>query len=88
METLTEGIILSEDRLLGSLHYLGRQGGTIHQVLADIKTVCVYPPIPIRSFDWSAYFDSRYDGEGGKIGSGPTKEAAINDLLEQMEEYA
>jgi hypothetical protein len=40
-----------------------------------------YPPIPIRSMDWSAYRDS-YE-PGCLIGRGPTKDAAIIDLLEQ-----
>lgn len=37
------------------------------------------PPIPVRSFDWSAYRDG-YD-EGDLIGWGATKEEAIADLL-------
>lgn len=54
-----------------------------------IVTSFVYPPIPIRSFDWSAVFDD-YDGapDAGwqPQGSGPTEEAAIADLLERAEE--
>lgn len=41
----------------------------------------VFPPIPIRHFDWSATFDG-YD-EGDPVGYGATKEAAVSDLLEQ-----
>jgi hypothetical protein len=50
-----------------------------------IKTHFVYPPIPDRRFDWSAVDDEIYDGEGCAIGYGPTEQAAIADLLEQLE---
>jgi hypothetical protein len=43
------------------------------------------PPIPTSQFDWSAIDDKTYDGPGSKIGRGPTPQAAITDLLEQME---
>jgi hypothetical protein len=46
-----------------------------------IHTNFDYPPIPIRSMDWSAYRDG-YE-PGCLIGRGPTKDAAITDLLEQ-----
>lgn len=52
----------------------------------NIKTHYEYPPIPDRNFDWCAYDDDTYDGEGSKIGWGATEEAAIADLMEQMEE--
>ena len=39
------------------------------------------PPIPLRSFDWRACRDS-YD-LGSPCGYGPTREAAIADLLGQ-----
>lgn len=51
-----------------------------------IKTQFVYPPIPIRSFDWSAVDDNTYDGPGSPIGWGPTEQAAIDDLLEQIQD--
>lgn len=44
----------------------------------------VYPPIPIRSFDWAAWEDGRE--EFGPYGRGSTREAAVADLLEQLEE--
>lgn len=53
-----------------------------------IRTEYVYPPIPIRQFDWSAVDDDTYDGPGCAIGYGPTEEAAIKDLLQQVEERA
>lgn len=60
-----------------------RQSGKIH-------TEFVYPPIPDRSFDWSATFEG-YDGapidydtpSRDLIGRGPTELAAIADLLQQ-----
>jgi hypothetical protein len=48
-----------------------------------VITSHVYPPIPSRNFDWSAVADG-YE-PGVPIGFGPTKEAAIADLLEQIE---
>jgi hypothetical protein len=51
-----------------------------------IKTSFVYPPIPIRNFDWSAVDASTYDGEGSPIGYGETEQEAIADLLQQIEE--
>ena len=52
-----------------------------------IRTSFVYPPIPVRDFDWSAVDDDTYDGaEDGVyiIGFGKTEQEAINDLLEQV----
>jgi hypothetical protein len=43
-----------------------------------------FPPIPIRCFDWSAYQDGWEPGL--PFGRGPTREAAIADLLEQLNE--
>jgi hypothetical protein len=51
-----------------------------------IKTSYVFPPIPDRSRDWCAYDDDTYDGPGSVLGWGPTKEAAIADLLERLED--
>jgi hypothetical protein len=50
----------------------------------NVRTEFVYPPIPDRRFDWSAVDDDTYDGPGSPIGTGPTEEAAIADLMEQM----
>lgn len=51
-----------------------------------ITTYFEFPPIPIRSFDWSAVDDATYDGEGCKIGHGNTEEQAINDLIMAFED--
>ena len=44
-----------------------------------IITVHTYPPIPIRSCDWHAWYDG-YE-ESGPVGEGATEQAAIDDLL-------
>jgi hypothetical protein len=49
-----------------------------------IKTEYWAKPIASRNFDWSAIDDNTYDGHGWAIGYGPTEQAAINDLLEQL----
>lgn len=46
-----------------------------------VTTHFVYPPIPIRSMDWSADFD---DPEGPQ-GTGATESEAIADLLDNYE---
>jgi hypothetical protein len=48
-----------------------------------IITTYIYPPIPTRSFDWSATFDGYEPGE--LVGYGPTEESAIKDLKDQIE---
>jgi hypothetical protein len=53
-----------------------------------IVTHFIYPPIPIRSFDWSAVEDG-YDGAEDShcpIGYGATEAEAIADLQQQIEE--
>lgn len=46
--------------------------------MRKIVTSHEYPPIPVRSFDWVAYFEG--DEEGGPRGYGATEEEAIADL--------
>lgn len=46
-----------------------------------ICTKHVYPPIPIRRFDWCAWFD-HMDEETRGNGWGATEEAAIAELKE------
>ncbi len=49
-----------------------------------IETAFVYPPIPVRDFDYSAVTED-YDGAAAcPIGYGRTAEAAVADLLEQL----
>jgi hypothetical protein len=50
----------------------------------DVHLAPIYPPIPIRSFDWAAIDDLTYDSLGGPVGRGSTEQEAINDLLEML----
>jgi hypothetical protein len=43
-----------------------------------VVTENIYPPIPIRQFDWTAH----YDDPEGPCGYGATEAEAIADLLE------
>ena len=43
-----------------------------------IVTKHVFPPIPIRSFDWCAYYEG--EEESGDYGWGATEAAAIADF--------
>jgi len=49
----------------------------------DIATSHVYPPIPVRQFDWCAWDDNR-GADCSPYGYGATEEAAIADLLENL----
>ena len=52
--------------------------------MKKIVTSYVYPPIPIRHFDWVAYFEG--EEEAQNYGNGETESEAINNLLEQQED--
>lgn len=45
-----------------------------------IITTNVFPPIPLRAFDWCAYRDGDEEN-GSRYGWGATEEAAIADLM-------
>ena len=52
-----------------------------------MKIIATYnpPPIGTRILDWSAIDDSTYGGEpNDRIGHGPTRKAAILDLINQF----
>ena len=49
-----------------------------------IVTSHVYPPIPVRNFDWSAYYEG--DEEAGQYGYGATEAEAIADFIENYQE--
>lgn len=49
----------------------------------NIKTYFVYPPIPIRSYDWLAVLN---DDPEGTVGYGRTEQEAIDDLKSQLED--
>lgn len=42
----------------------------------------VHPPVPSRQYDWQATVG--YVDENSPIGRGPTKEAALADLIAQV----
>jgi hypothetical protein len=44
-----------------------------------IRTEHVYPPIPVRQFDWRAVFDGYEPGD--VMGCDKTREEAIADLI-------
>lgn len=48
-----------------------------------IQTTYTHPPIPVRSFDWTATQDGYEPGD--PIGRGATEQEAIADLIEQEE---
>lgn len=60
----------------------------------NVRTTHEFPPIPIRSMDWSAVDDDTYDVDCDQdgffstspVGRGATEQEAINDLLEQLED--
>lgn len=45
----------------------------------NIKTEFVYPPIPIRSFDWVAYLEGTEESQ--EYGYGSTEKEAVGNLL-------
>lgn len=47
-----------------------------------IITTNVFPPIPMRAFDWSAHFENR---EEGPYGFGATEAEAVSDLTDNYD---
>lgn len=64
---------------------------TMHTINGiKLRTDFIYPPIPIRTHDWSAVTDD-YDGADDSncpIGYGATEQQAIDDLIMQIEDEA
>ena len=55
----------------------------------NIKTDFIYPPIPIRQFDYQAVDEDTYDPDPeahSPVGWGRTEADAIADLKSQLEE--
>jgi len=58
-----------------------------------VSTSFDYPPIPIRSMDWSAIDSNTYDADCDEdgffsscpVGYGATEAEAVSDLLEKMD---
>ena len=72
-----EGCELPQD-IIGRILAIGR---------GKVNLSFIYPPIPIRQFDWVASFDNdEPDDDGNMIcGYGKTRADALNDLLDQYE---
>ena len=51
-----------------------------------VRTENIFPPIPVRAFDWSATFED-YE-PGCPIGYGASEQDAIDDLMEQWEDLS
>jgi hypothetical protein len=49
--------------------------------MSEIITVLVLPPVPSVQFDWAAMRDGYEPGD--PLGSGPTEQAAIEDLIDK-----
>lgn len=51
--------------------------------MSKIETHFIYPPIPLRQFDWCAYYDGTEPDDDGNMeaGYGKTEKEAIADLL-------
>lgn len=48
-----------------------------------VRTQFIFPPIPVRRFDWTAVDDETYEA-GFPVGFGATEAEAVADLLEQL----
>lgn len=90
--------IIPEDKIIaddGEIFLINSDNKTaiitlINDSSQKIKTSFEYPPVPIRVFDYAAVTDD-YDGAEDsctrcQIGYGKTKNEAIIDLIEQIEE--
>ena len=51
-----------------------------------VRTSYWIKPVPTNAFDWEAALDGYEPGD--TVGYGPTEQAAIEDLREQIEERA
>ncbi len=80
-----EGVACAANYFKPCADHLARHAAERAAILASIKirTEHVYPPIPVRQWDWSAVDDNTYE-PGCPIGWGRTEQAAIDDLIEQL----
>lgn len=83
-----EGVVCGEKSSRHCKHHLAKYAGERTAIMARIRvrTEHVYPPIPVREWDWSAVDDKTYDGPGNPIGWGRTEQAAIDDLINQIQD--
>jgi len=82
-----EGIVCCKDRSEICRKHIAEYEAERSSILAKIKlrTDFVNPPIPVRAWDWSAIDDSTYE-PGAPIGWGPTRAAAINALVDEIQD--
>jgi hypothetical protein len=52
--------------------------------VSKIVTSHIYPPIPIRTHDWCAYYDG--EAEAGHYGWGRTEAEAVADFIENCKD--
>ena len=52
--------------------------------MSKIVTTCICPPIPVRQFDWCAFYDG--EEEAGNYGYGATEAEAIQDFIDNCQE--
>lgn len=83
-----EGVICGKKSSRHCKQHLAKYAGERTAIMARIRvrTEHVYPPIPVREWDWSAVDDKTYDGPGNPIGWGRTEQAAIDDLINQIQD--
>ncbi len=86
--------MVSQARRTGHQPKRGRQGERKGEMGKEeamiILTQLIRPPVPSRSFDWSAIDEDSYDGapdspNRNEIGYGATEEEAIKDLEGKLE---
>ena len=64
----------------------GKSPSTSCGCRVNIRVINVSPPVPTKEFDWCAVDDDTYEGaDSDHSGYGTTKDAAIADLMEQIE---
>lgn len=53
-----------------------------------IITTFVYPPIPVRNYDWQAHYDGDEPDDDGHmlVGRGATEQEAVEDLKDSHPE--
>lgn len=68
----------------GLSNYGGNMADRVHVGDRIVITSWDLPPIPCRLWDWSAVLEGYEPGD--YIGRGVSEEAAIEDLLEQVED--
>jgi hypothetical protein len=55
---------------------------TLDIICVAVSHIC--PPVPSNRFDWAAWDDDQ--APDGAVGYGPTREAAVAELLDELDE--